>query len=108
MVAFSRSRLKTSSAAPLTLHFLVTLFDKTFAFAILAFHFRFACILLHVFSNPEDCWWRLVEWNEIQSYSITSSAVNSSFGGTVMPSALAVFSAKRYSMATLRPSTKPV
>jgi hypothetical protein len=45
---FSRSRLKTSPAAPLTLHFLVTLFDKTFAFAILAFHFRFACVLLHV------------------------------------------------------------
>jgi hypothetical protein len=51
MVAFSRSRLKTSSAASLTLHFLVTPFDKTFAFAILAFHFRFACILLHVFSK---------------------------------------------------------
>jgi hypothetical protein len=51
MVAFSRSRLETSSAASLTLHFLVTLFDKTFAFAILAFHFRFACILLHVFSK---------------------------------------------------------
>jgi hypothetical protein len=51
MVVFSRSRLKTSSGASLTLHFLVALFDKTFAFAVLAFHFRFACILLHVFSK---------------------------------------------------------
>jgi hypothetical protein len=41
-VAFSRSRLEAGPAAPLTLHFLVALFDKTFAFAILAFHFRFA------------------------------------------------------------------
>jgi len=48
---FSPSRLKTSPATPLTLHFLVTLSDKTFAFAILAFQFRFACVLLHVLSN---------------------------------------------------------
>jgi hypothetical protein len=50
-VAFSRLRLETSPAAPLTLHFLVTLFDKTFAFAILAFHFRLACVLLHIFTK---------------------------------------------------------
>jgi hypothetical protein len=50
-VAFSQLRLKTSPAAPLTLHFLVTLFDKTFAFAILAFHFRFACVLLHILTK---------------------------------------------------------
>jgi hypothetical protein len=41
-VAFSRSGLESGSPAPLTLHFLVTLFDKTFAFAILAFYFRLA------------------------------------------------------------------
>jgi hypothetical protein len=55
-LAFGLSRLETSPAAPLTLHFLVALFDKTFAFAILAFHLRFACILLHVLSAfPFDC-----------------------------------------------------
>jgi hypothetical protein len=53
LVAFSRSRLKTSPAAPLTLHFLVTLFDKAFAFAIAAFLFRFACVFLHVVSNSK-------------------------------------------------------
>ena len=52
-VAFSRSRLKTGPAAPLTLHFLVTLFEKTFAFAILAFHFPFARFLLHVLSKSD-------------------------------------------------------
>jgi hypothetical protein len=41
-VVLSRSRLEAGSTAPLTFHFLVTLFDKTFAFAILAFHFRLA------------------------------------------------------------------
>jgi hypothetical protein len=51
------TRVKTSPAAPLTLHFLVTLFDKAFAFAILAFHFRFACVLLHVLlKSNTDCW----------------------------------------------------
>jgi hypothetical protein len=50
-VAFSRSRLKTGPAAPLTLHFLVALFEKTLAFAILAFLFPFACVLLHVLSK---------------------------------------------------------
>jgi hypothetical protein len=55
-MAFSRSRLKTSPAAPLAFHFLVTLFDKAFALAILAFHFRFACVLLHVLSKSNtDC-----------------------------------------------------
>ena len=48
--SFSRSRLKTGPAAPLALNLLVTLFEKTFAFAILAFHFTFACVLLHVLS----------------------------------------------------------
>jgi len=50
-VAFSGSRLKTSSATSLTLHFLVALFEKTFAFAILTFHFLLACVLLHILSK---------------------------------------------------------
>jgi hypothetical protein len=50
-VAFDRSRLKTGPAASLTLNFLVTFFEKTFAFAILAFHFWLAGILLHVLSK---------------------------------------------------------
>ena len=49
--AFDISRLKTGSAASLTLNFLVTFFEKTFAFAILAFHFWLAGILLHVLSK---------------------------------------------------------
>jgi hypothetical protein len=50
------SRLKTGSAAPLTLHFLIALFDQTFAFAILAFFFPLACVLLHVLlrSNADN------------------------------------------------------
>ena len=51
--AISRSRLETSPVAPLTLHFLVALLEKTFAFAILAFHFRFAGVLLHVVSKSK-------------------------------------------------------
>jgi hypothetical protein len=51
MSRFPDRRLKTGPGASLTLNFLVTLFEKTFAFAILAFHFRFACILLHVLSK---------------------------------------------------------
>jgi hypothetical protein len=50
-VAFDISRLKTGPAASLTLNFLVTFFEKTFAFAILAFHFWLAGILLHVLSK---------------------------------------------------------
>jgi hypothetical protein len=45
------SRLKSGPAASLTLNFLVTLFEKTFAFAILALHFWLAGILLHVLSK---------------------------------------------------------
>jgi hypothetical protein len=56
-VQFNRSRFKTSPAAPLTLHFLITLFDKTFAFAILTFHFRFAGVLLHVLSKSNTDGW---------------------------------------------------
>jgi hypothetical protein len=47
-VPFSRSRLKTGSAAPLTFHFLVAQFEKAFAFAIPAFLFLLACILVHI------------------------------------------------------------
>jgi hypothetical protein len=47
--AFSWSRLKAGSAAPLTLHLPVTHLEKAFAFAILAFLFPLACVLLHVF-----------------------------------------------------------
>jgi hypothetical protein len=65
-VDFSRSRLEAGAAAPLALHFLVTLFDKAFAFAILAFYLRFARILLHVCSDPVGIACRQpVEWNEI-------------------------------------------
>jgi hypothetical protein len=46
-----RSRFEAGPAAPLTLYFLVTLLEKAFAFAILAFHFPFAGVLLHVHSN---------------------------------------------------------
>jgi hypothetical protein len=51
------SRLKTGPAASLTLNFLVTLFEKTFAFAILAFHFWLAGILLHVLSKSDAVGW---------------------------------------------------
>jgi hypothetical protein len=50
-VAFDCSRLKTRPAASLTLNFLATLFNKTFAFAILAFQFWFARVLLHIRSK---------------------------------------------------------
>lgn len=46
------SRLESGPAASLTLHFLIAVFEQTFAFAILAFRFRFARVLLHVFSIP--------------------------------------------------------
>jgi hypothetical protein len=48
------SRLKTGAAASLTSDFLVTEFEKTFALAILAFHFRFARILFHVLPVPRQ------------------------------------------------------
>jgi hypothetical protein len=43
--------LKTGPAASLTLNFFATLLDQTFAFAIFAFQFWFACVLLHVRSK---------------------------------------------------------
>jgi hypothetical protein len=51
------SRLKSGPAASLTLNFLVTLFEKTFAFAILASHFWLASILLHVLSKSNAVGW---------------------------------------------------
>jgi hypothetical protein len=73
-VAFSRSRLKTSSAAPLTLHFLVTLFEKTFAFAILAFHFPFACVLLHALSKSNTDAYNLAKGNAIRQIACSRLA----------------------------------
>jgi hypothetical protein len=70
--AFSRSRLKTGPAAPLTLHFLVTLFEKTFAFAILAFHFPFACVLLHVLSKSNTDAYNQARENAIRQNSLQS------------------------------------
>jgi hypothetical protein len=46
-----RSRLKAGPAASLASDFLVALFEKTPAFAILAFRFWFAWLLLHAFSD---------------------------------------------------------
>jgi hypothetical protein len=80
-VAFGRSRFKTGPAAPLTLHFLVTLFEKTFAFAILAFHFSFACVLLHVHSKSNTDAYNQVRENATQQiacsrWPISFSAVS--------------------------------
>jgi hypothetical protein len=45
----SGSRLKASTAASLTSDFFVAQFEKTFALAILEFHFWFARNFFHVF-----------------------------------------------------------
>ena len=44
--------LKAGPTASLTLHFFIAYLEQTFAFAILAFRFLFARVLLHVFSSP--------------------------------------------------------
>jgi hypothetical protein len=50
--------IKTGPAAPLTFHFLVAQFEK--AFAIPAFLFPIACVLLHVLfkSNTDDAYYQ--------------------------------------------------
>jgi hypothetical protein len=48
----SQSRLKAGPAAALALRFLVTELNQTLAFAILAFLFFLAGVLLHGCSNP--------------------------------------------------------
>jgi hypothetical protein len=47
LVQHNGSRLKSGAPASLTSDFLVTEFEETFALAIFAFHFWFACILFH-------------------------------------------------------------
>jgi hypothetical protein len=47
-------RLEARAAAPLASDFLVAMFKKAFAFAILAFGFWFAGFLLHVGSNTKS------------------------------------------------------
>jgi hypothetical protein len=47
-----RSRLEPGATASLTSNFLVAELEQAFAFAILAFHFRFARILFHILPVP--------------------------------------------------------
>ena len=50
-MAFGRSGPKTGPATPLTFHFFAALLNKTFAFAILAFHFP---LVPHLLSEIHD------------------------------------------------------
>jgi hypothetical protein len=60
------SRLETGAAAPLTLHFFVTFFEKAFTLAIRALYFALACDLLHVLTKSKPDGYSLAGENATQ------------------------------------------